>query len=83
MLLQAVPKNSRFRLSGCFADRRVFDKENPEKGITFVEAVWLAEEKFGTLGTMGSYTPPATPGKFKGSTVGPSPATAIPRRWPK
>src|SRR3989475_332008 len=40
-----------------FADRRVFDTENPEKGMSFVEAVWLAEEKFGTLGTVGSYTP--------------------------
>lgn len=57
-----------------FADRRVFDSENPEKGMTFIEAVWLAESKFGTLGTVGSYTPPAAPGKFKGATIGPSPA---------
>ncbi len=56
------------------ADRRVFDSENPEKGVTFVEAVWLAEAKFGTLGTVGSYTPARVPGKFKGSTIGPSPA---------
>jgi 4-hydroxybenzoyl-CoA reductase subunit alpha len=57
-----------------FADRRVFDRENPEKGMTFVEAVWLAETQFGTLGTVGSYKPAAAPGKFKGSGVGPSPA---------
>jgi 4-hydroxybenzoyl-CoA reductase alpha subunit len=57
-----------------FADRRVFDTENPEKGMSFVDAVWLAEEKFGTLGTTGSYKPPAAPGKYKGSTIGPSPA---------
>src|SRR6266581_4346939 len=44
-----------------FADRRVFDTENPEKGMSFVDAVWLAEEKFGTLGTTGSYKPPAAP----------------------
>jgi len=56
-----------------FADRRVFDIENPEKFISFVDAVWLAESKFGTLGTTGSYTPPKAPGKFKGSGVGPSP----------
>src|SRR5687768_5779552 len=56
------------------ADSRVFDREHPEKGLTFVEAVWLAEAKFGTLGTVGSYTPPRVPGKFKGSTIGPSPA---------
>ena len=58
----------------CFADRRVFDLENPEKGVSFVDAVWLAETKFGTLGTVGSYTPPAARGKFKGSGIGPSPA---------
>src|SRR5437867_2116044 len=57
-----------------FANRRVFDTENPERGMSFVEAVWLAEEKFGTLGTTGSYKPPAAPGKYKGSTIGPSPA---------
>ena len=57
-----------------FADRRVFDTENPEKGMSFVDAVWLAEEKFGTLGTTGSYKPPAAPGKYKGATIGPSPA---------
>jgi CO/xanthine dehydrogenase Mo-binding subunit len=57
-----------------FADRRVFDTENPEKSQTFIEAVWLAETKFGTLGTVGSYKPPAGKGKFKGSGIGPSPA---------
>jgi 4-hydroxybenzoyl-CoA reductase alpha subunit len=56
-----------------FADRRVFDMENPEKAMSFVDAVWLAESKFGTLGTTGSYTPPKAPGKFRGSGVGPSP----------
>jgi 4-hydroxybenzoyl-CoA reductase alpha subunit len=58
----------------CFADRRVFDVENPEKGLSFIDAVWLAETKFGTLGTVGSYKPPAARGKFKGSGIGPSPA---------
>ena len=57
-----------------FADRRVFDIENPEKGMSFVDAVWAAETKFGTLGTVGSYKPPAARGKFKGSGIGPSPA---------
>jgi 4-hydroxybenzoyl-CoA reductase alpha subunit len=56
------------------AERRVFDVENPEVGVTFAEAVVLAESKFGTIGTVGSYSPPASPGKFKGSGVGPSPA---------
>jgi 4-hydroxybenzoyl-CoA reductase alpha subunit len=57
-----------------FADRRAFDVENPEVGVTFAEAVVLAESKFGTIGTVGSYSPPRSPGKFKGAGVGPSPA---------
>jgi 4-hydroxybenzoyl-CoA reductase subunit alpha len=57
-----------------FADRRVFDLENPDKGMGFIDAVWLAESKFGTLSTVGSYKPPAAKGKFKGSGIGPSPA---------
>jgi 4-hydroxybenzoyl-CoA reductase subunit alpha len=56
------------------ADRRVFDVENPEVGVTFAEAVVLAESKYGTIGTVGSYVPPRSPGKFKGAGVGPSPA---------
>ncbi|HSU88370.1 MAG TPA: molybdopterin cofactor-binding domain-containing protein, partial [Terriglobia bacterium] len=75
MLRQAVSEKLEIpgdRLS--FADRRVFDTENPDKGVSFVDAVWLAEEKYGTLGTTGSYKPPAAPGKYKGSTIGPSPA---------
>jgi 4-hydroxybenzoyl-CoA reductase subunit alpha len=56
------------------AERRVFDVENPAVGVSFAEAVVLAESKFGTLGTVGSYSPPRSPGKFKGSGVGPSPA---------
>ena len=57
-----------------FADRRVFDVEDPERGMSFAEAVQLAESKFGTIGTVGSYTPPRSPGRYKGAGVGPSPA---------
>ena len=57
-----------------FADRRVFDVEDPERGMSFADAVQLAESKFGTIGTVGSYTPPRSPGKYKGAGVGPSPA---------
>jgi 4-hydroxybenzoyl-CoA reductase subunit alpha len=56
-----------------FADRRVFDCENPAAGVSFQEAVCIAEAAFGTLGTTGSYTPPKSAGTFKGSGVGPSP----------
>jgi 4-hydroxybenzoyl-CoA reductase subunit alpha len=56
-----------------FADRRVFDAEDPAKGVDFKDAVCLAEAMFGTLGTVGSYTPPKSAARFKGGGVGPSP----------
>ncbi len=56
------------------AERRVFDVEDPQVGVSFAEAVVLAESKFGTIGTVGSYSPPRSPGKYKGAGVGPSPA---------
>lgn len=56
-----------------FADNRVFDSATPEKGVTFQEAVCLAEARFGTIGTVGSYTPPKSPALYKGGGVGPSP----------
>lgn len=57
-----------------FAEDRVFDAEDPGRGVTFPEAVVLAESRFGTLATAGSYTPPPTPGRYRGAGVGPSPA---------
>jgi 4-hydroxybenzoyl-CoA reductase subunit alpha len=57
-----------------FAERRVFDAEDPERGVTFQEAVCLAEAMHGTLGTVGSYSPPPSEARFKGGGVGPSPA---------
>jgi len=60
-----------------FAGRRVFDAEAPEddeRGMSFQDAVILAEAMFGTLGTTGSYIPPRSPGKYRGAGVGPSPA---------
>jgi 4-hydroxybenzoyl-CoA reductase subunit alpha len=56
-----------------FEKRRVFDLENPSNGVSFEEAIVLAESEFGTLGTVGSYTPPKSAAKFKGAGVGPSP----------
>jgi len=44
------------------------------KSMSFLEAIQYAEAKFGTLGAVGSYTPPKPPGKYKGAGVGPSPA---------
>jgi len=57
-----------------FAGARVFDAEDPEKGMTFAEAVGTAEAAVGTIGTVGSYTPPKSPGRYRGAGVGPSPA---------
>jgi len=57
-----------------FAERRVFDAQDPDTGLTFQEAVIAAEARFGTLGTTGSYIPPRSPGKYRGAGVGPSPA---------
>ena len=56
-----------------FAEGRVFDVENPERGLNFAEAVACAEALHGTIGTVGSYTPPRSPGRYHGGGVGPSP----------
>jgi 4-hydroxybenzoyl-CoA reductase alpha subunit len=57
-----------------FAEGRVFDAEDPAHCLDFAEAVVLAESKWGTLGTVGSYTPPPSAGRYRGAGVGPSPA---------
>jgi len=56
-----------------FADRRVFDTEDPSRCLSFSEAVIATEVRHGTLCTTGSYIPPRSPGRFKGAGVGPSP----------
>lgn len=58
-------------------DERIFDRENPEHGVHFDEAVYMAlEELGGTLIGKGAYAPPpeAQGGNYKGAGVGPSPA---------
>jgi 4-hydroxybenzoyl-CoA reductase subunit alpha len=52
----------------------VFAADQPGGGMTFVEAVAMAEGALGTLSAVGSYSPPKPPGKYKGAGVGPSPA---------
>ncbi len=66
--LEVVPS----RLS--FSEGRVFLSENSNKSLSFKKAVEFAEAKFGTLGAVGSYSPPRAPGRYKGAGVGPSPA---------
>ncbi len=46
---------------------------NVEALMSFAEAAELAEVKYGTLGSVGSYRPPRRGGRFKGAGVGPSP----------
>jgi 4-hydroxybenzoyl-CoA reductase alpha subunit len=57
-----------------FSQGRVFIDSDPGKSVSFKEALEFAEAKFGTLGSVGSYTPPRAPGRYKGAGVGPSPA---------
>jgi 4-hydroxybenzoyl-CoA reductase alpha subunit len=57
-----------------FAGGRVFDVQDPERGVDFAEAVRIAEAAFGTISTAGSYTPPPPAGRYRGAGVGPSPA---------
>ena len=40
------------------AEGRVFDVEDPRRGMPFPEAVVAAESRLGTIGTVGSYSPP-------------------------
>jgi 4-hydroxybenzoyl-CoA reductase alpha subunit len=55
-------------------DHRIYATESPDRGVAFPDAAALAEAMFGTLVTVGSYTPPRLAGPYKGSGVGPSPA---------
>jgi len=54
-------------------DRRVFVADDPEKGMSFADAVALGESMHGVLAFPGSYAPPKRAGKYKGGGVGPSP----------
>ena len=57
-----------------FSQDRVYAADNAGAAMSFIEAVALAEAKFGTIAAVGSYAPPRAPGRYKGAGVGPSPA---------
>jgi 4-hydroxybenzoyl-CoA reductase alpha subunit len=57
-----------------FSQGRAFVAGQPGKSLSFREAVVAAEVKFGTIGAVGSYSPPRPPARYKGGGVGPSPA---------
>jgi 4-hydroxybenzoyl-CoA reductase subunit alpha len=74
LLAQAVSRRLDVPLASVsVGGRRVFDARQPERGVSFQEAVCIAEAQFGTIGTTGSYTPPKPAAMFKGGGVGPSP----------
>ncbi|MCS5618037.1 MAG: molybdopterin-dependent oxidoreductase, partial [Pirellulales bacterium] len=56
-----------------FADGRVFGAADVDRGVSFAEAVCVAEARNGLIVTTGSYTPPRSPGRYRGAGVGPSP----------
>ena len=55
-------------------DGTIICEDDENRKLSFVDAVNLAEAKFGTLSGTGSYKPPKRAGPFKGSGVGPSPS---------
>ncbi len=55
-------------------DGRIFVTDTPERGVSFIDAVWLAEEAHGPLGSTGGYKPPKIGSRFRRQSVGPSPA---------
>src|SRR5216683_2047364 len=66
--LEAARKMRALLVEAVEASGRKYDS------VSFEEASVLAEARFGTLTTAGSYTPPKIAGPYKGSGVGPSPA---------
>ena len=56
------------------AQRRVFDRDDPDGGLDWEQAVAAASALRAPLVTVGSYRAPALAGPYRGSGVGPSPA---------
>lgn len=52
----------------------VVDLDDTSRSLTSVEAFHLAETKFDTLGSTGSYNTPKLGGDYRGGTIGASPA---------
>lgn len=55
-------------------ENKIVCEDDENRVMSFVDAVTLAEAKYGTLSGTGSYKPPKRAGPFKGSGVGPSPS---------
>src|SRR3989440_833860 len=53
----------------------IYDEDDPGTSLSFIQAVQLAEARYGALVASGSYAPPeGIHGDYKGAGVGPSPA---------
>jgi CO/xanthine dehydrogenase Mo-binding subunit len=57
-------------------DNLIFCLDDETRRLTFPDLARIAEAKHGTLGAVGSYTPPRRGGRYKGAGVGPTPAYA-------
>ncbi len=57
-----------------FRGGKVYVADAQERGVSFVDAVWLAEERFGPIGEVGGYKPHKIGSRFRRQSVGPSPA---------
>jgi 4-hydroxybenzoyl-CoA reductase subunit alpha len=56
-------------------DGVIYDEDDPGVSLSFIQAVQLAEARYGALVASGSYAPPeGIHGDYKGAGVGPSPA---------
>lgn len=55
-------------------DNMIYCLDDETRRIPFADLVKLAEAQHGTLGAVGSYTPPRRGGRYKGAGVGPTPA---------
>jgi len=56
------------------AQGRAFDSGDPARSISSSEAIQIAEVRFDTLGSTGSYNTPQLGGDYRGGTIGASPA---------
>ena len=75
IIVRAVAEEWNIEPARVFMGRgQVFDLEARDKCITTREAFHLAEERFDTLGTTGSYNTPQLGGDYRGGTIGASPA---------
>ncbi len=72
--LACAPEDIRFGLAG-HPDRGDGPRVgNDTSDVSWVDAVWLAEEAGGPLVNAGGYTPPKIGSRFRRQSVGPSPA---------